>query len=88
MNTGVAVPAIRKKIITWSSRCRRCRDASDQVPQWYSALIPNSAPTLTAYTPKLRTRAVPGVWASSTVLTTSDAPNQSRCSQPRITGLV
>ena len=33
MNTGVAVPAIKRKIITWSSRWSRCRHSCDQVPQ-------------------------------------------------------
>ena len=32
-NAGVAVPAIRKKIIRWSSRCSRLRHASVQLPR-------------------------------------------------------
>ena len=40
---GVAVPAMRKKIIAWSRRRSRSRQAGVQVPRWESALVPNRA---------------------------------------------
>ncbi len=47
-STGVAVPAMRKKIIMWSRRCIRARPAWVQRPRWYTALTPNKAVTLVA----------------------------------------
>jgi hypothetical protein len=85
---GVAVPAIRKKIIAWSSRCSRRRQAAVQLPRWYSALTPNKALTLAAYIAAAVIRVAPCARASSSVPITTDISNQTRCSQPRRTGFV
>ncbi len=45
---GVAVSAMRKKIIAWSRRCSRPRQAALQLRRWYSALTPNKALVLAA----------------------------------------
>jgi hypothetical protein len=84
---GVAVPAIRKKIIAWSRRCRRFLQTALQVPRWYSALNPNSALTLSEYTPIAMMCVAPWARASMSGPSTSDTANQNKCSQPRRTGL-
>jgi hypothetical protein len=45
---GVAVPAMRKKIIAWSRFRSRSLQAALQVPRWYSALVPKRALRLAA----------------------------------------
>src|SRR5437588_9979226 len=42
---GVYVPAIRTKIIEWSSRRIQARAERVQVMRWYSALVPSRAQT-------------------------------------------
>jgi hypothetical protein len=45
---GVYVPAMRMKIIEWSSRCMTVCERPVHEPRWKAAEVPNSSATLTA----------------------------------------
>ena len=65
-------PAIKTKIIEWSSRAITARARTDHDPRWYAAEVPNSRATEAAYTEAPIRARVPSARQTITVPVTSE----------------
>ena len=71
-----------RKMFEWSNRLS-CRSTfGDQLPRWYSALVPNSSAALIAKTALATVSAVPLESAISKIPATTEKGNVPACSQP------
>src|SRR5919112_5409820 len=84
---GVYEPAMIRKMFEWSRRFSTPWTRGDQVPRWYTALVPNSSAAVSVKTLALTRPALVGATQISTMPAATARGNVPACSHPRSRGL-
>ena len=84
--SGVQVPAISSRMLTWSSRASRPRRRLPSGDRWYAADTPNRDTPATAYTAAASLAGPVGASVTSTTPAAAATGNAPACSTPRSLG--